>query len=294
MHIRISATLTFCVLLSAFTQCTRDNGSSELLLPGAVLGAITKINSRSRTANTGVGGAITALSAAGSGLATGAGIALNIRDKHKQILIMALRHRSRPHIRGDLVQLARANAQARIIPVDFSCGGTCDTLYYSGPMTGNDVCDDGTGTVTIGSMNVYIDDGGSLFEYDMNGTLIYASCGTYGIDFNNFPEYELSTISGTMTVDGTMSSSLVEDVGSEAGFFFANTHLTTTSANNFRVNGGSALVLNLLVDEVESENILYDDTTDEIIAGVVSGTIAVSGTVNGERVDINATYVESF
>ncbi|MCE9596560.1 MAG: hypothetical protein K8S54_01200 [Spirochaetia bacterium] len=186
-------------------------------------------------------------------------------------------------------------------PATFTCAGPpmgdCaqggDGFSYV--MSGTETCEDGTGIVTANSVDVTLDDDGTIFTYDIdNGSFTYTgNCGTYSIDFENFPDYKLNSLSGTVVTTGTLASTVTETSNGAnstiSGFTIAHLQMTTTAADNFTVNGGSPLIMDLQIDSTDSENIIFDPVEDEIVLGTASSALTMNGTVNGQSVNSNVS-----
>lgn len=289
-------------ILSCFLACSRS-ADQDLVNAAALGGAFTRIAGAAQ--RTGGTGAVAALSAAGSGLNTGA-VAFLPPGLRKQQIMLALQDRFRTRrgpralARRNILIAARERSRNPVRPSAFTCSGTaCDLVadgYYE--LRGTETCEDGAGTVNsqppqnATGVDAYLEDNNGLLEYYVDGYFRYSNCGTYSVEFNNFPNYELNFLSGDAYTSGYMASTETETATTISGFFFAETEVVTTSANNFRVDG-SSVVMNVLVTESEAASIFFDPSTDDILAGFASGTITLTGTINGQAVNFTGTFNEN-
>lgn len=302
---KASATLALLTLI-AVCVC-KKSPDQDLIAAAALGGSYTRtLGAAQRTGGT---GAVAALSAAGSGLNTGA-VAFLPRHLQKDRMLLAIRDKLRS--RGMPRALARAHKRplafgrrSPVRPAAFTCAGApandCSqaTDFTDYQLQGTETCEDGTGTAdaqppqNAGGVDVYLQDNDGLLEYYVDGYFRFTNCGTFSVEFNNFPNYEMNFISGDLYTSGYMASTETETPNTISGFFFAETEISTTSSDNFRVDGGSAMVMDLFVTESEAASIFFDANTGDILSGFASGTITLSGTIDGQAVNFSGTYNEN-
>jgi len=276
-------------------DCRKTAADSDYVLAALGAGAINR--SRGATANSGATGAMAALSAVGSGLSTGASAWLPPAQRGPAMMLAMLGSLRFGKHAAQHRTLARV--RPNVFPAAFLCnGGDCATVGASGSftMTGTETCEDKNGTVTANSINVSLVNDGDTITYTTSGQnkFNYANgCGTYSVDFENYPDYKLVRLSGSINSVGTIASTLMGTGNSESGFVFAHTQITTVASDNFTVDGGTPLVMSIRVDETTTENLLYDSNTDEISNGVATGQISMNGTINGQDIDLSTNYFQN-
>lgn len=294
-----SKLVSFLFIL-ALAACSKS-ADQDLIAAAALGGALNRVTGTVQ--RTGGTGAVAALSAAGSGLNTGAVAFLPSHMQRDRILLAVrdnLKRQPRALARAQSRRLAKRPQRSMVRPAAFTCdASSCDSVadgYYE--LRGTEVCEDGTGTTNAQptqnptGVDVYLEDNNGLLEYYVDGYFRFTNCGTFSVEFNNFPNYEMNYINGDLYTSGYMASTETETANTISGFFFAETEVITTSANNFRVDG-SAVVLNVLVTESEAASIFFDSSTDEILSGFASGTITITGTINGQAVNFTGTFNEN-
>jgi len=266
----------------------------DLRYAASVLGAANRIKAPSATSRSGTGGAVTALTSAGSGLSTGAAVGL-IPPAHRALLAYIFKKSSRRQSLQELVQNRRNISRPRAIPTDFLCNGIACVAGTGLTMSGSDNCDVSGTVQALPTFSVDIVDDGSLFTYTINsGNFLYTNCVALGVDFNNYPDFTQRTLKGTVHVDGEMKSTLLDTDVSLAGFFISDTTVTTTTGDNFFADGTGPIVMDISLNQIDSVNVVFDSNTGDVFAGIASGTITAFGTINGQTIDIDTSYTESF
>ncbi|MBL8019190.1 MAG: hypothetical protein JNM27_05960 [Leptospirales bacterium] len=293
---RIISALFFSILAAAFLNCQKSTQDSDTIRAAFLLGGSSRLSGK--TARAGTTGAVAAVSATAGGLSTGASAYL-LPNNRPQFMLALLRGMRHSRGAGRLLAALRMNRRSPIRPATFTCAGAPSNDCAQGgdgnsyTMAGTETCEDGSGIVTANNVDVTLDDDGTIFTYDIDaGSFTYSGgCGTYSIDFENYPEYKINYLSGSVTTTGTLASTVSETSNGSSstisGFTIAHMQMVTTSADNFTVNGGTPLIMDLRIDSTDSENIIFDPTEDEIILGTASTALTMNGTINGQAVNSN-------
>jgi len=298
--------LSVCLALAFLLACQKEDG--DVRAAAMLLGAVNALNqnSLSESTNDGLGGAVSALSSASSGLSTGTAL---LGPWHGPFL--------RPRILEQVrTLLARSASKSTLQPAAFQCdniadgagSGPCGTIIANGLGTGdedyiisgNRMCgfDMGAGSVAANDVELSVSDLGDVWENTLQGKFNYTKCRSFHLDYNDLPNFTVRGLNGSLYVDGYVKSTLAEGSASVGGLVIADTVMRAGPGDRFSTavkDGGgirvTPTVMDIDVNQTMSLNILFD-VDGNVEAGLASGVIYISGTVNGESVDQRVTFAE--
>lgn len=288
------------ILFGCLIACQAEPGDPDIRAAALLIGADNaanrsqSISDLSASAQSGATGAVAAATVAGSGLNT----ALRWPGRRESPFQLALREALEQEGIALPDFALPVLTGPSVLPTAFACNGAPSnncSLGSAGPqylLNGTESCSLG-GTVTATNVPVSLDSQSGLRVYRVNGgDFDYANCDLLNVDYADFPNFKVQRLNGKNQMFGQMISSIAQSPSTFAGFFFSNTRVLAAPEHHFNVNG-NVVAMDVSSNSTMSFNMLFDPATQQPINGIVSGTIHLTGTIAGEAVNLNLSFVKN-